>query len=162
MGIDPISIGLILSGVSAVVGVVGNVAAANAANNAAGQQKEANNVANAQQQINSIDDRRQRIREERIRRARIMADAANVGTNGSSGEAGAVGALDTNLAGLVAQSSGQGKANAGINTLSQSAADFNNQAQFISGIAGGIQNGLDRFQTIFDQKPKASDQDIFQ
>lgn len=45
----------------------------------------------------AMNEQRQQIREERVRRARILQSAENTGVSESSGEAGAVGSLSTNL-----------------------------------------------------------------
>lgn len=161
MGIDPISIALIgvaISAVSAGVGIVGNIAAANSSASAAAAQKNANAVTNAQAQVNQINSRRQAVREDRIRRAKILQASTNTGTNNSSGALGAVGDLTTNLADSNASSLGITNSNNAINSYNQQAQDFQSQAQFISGITGGIQNGLDRFNSVFDQKPPANSQ----
>lgn len=143
-------IGAVIAGLSAVVGVVGQVAASNAAGAAARAQKEANNISAAQNKVDSLESRRQRVREERIRRARILAASENAGTSNSSGELGSIGALTTNLGTMVSSSAGQSKANDGINKFNQKSADLNNQAQTISGFTGAIQNGLSSFRSIFD------------
>lgn len=165
MGIDPISIALIgvaISAVSAGVGIVGNIAAANSSASAAAAQKNANAVTNAQAQVNQINSRRQAVREDRIRRAKILQASTNTGTNNSSGALGAVGDLTTNLADSNASSLGITNSNNAINSYNQQAQDFQSQAQFISGITGGIQNGLDRFNSVFDQKPPVnSNQTVF-
>ena len=147
MGIE---IGLIIAGIGALVGVVGHIAAANSAAEAAAAQREARDIEGAQTKVQSLENRRQRIREERIRRARILAASENAGTGGSSGETGAVGALNSTLGGLISSSSGEGKANEGINKFNQIATDKNNEAQAISGFTGAIQNGLSSFGSIFD------------
>lgn len=148
MGLE---IGVIIAGISAAVGVVGQVAASGAAAASAAAQKEANAIGAAQTKVDSLESRRQRIREERIRKAQILAASENTGTSGSSGQIGAIGALSTNIGGLIAQSSGQSKTNAGINKNNQKAADYDTQAQIISGFTGAIQNGLNSFGSIFDQ-----------
>lgn len=158
MGIEIGIISMIIAGVSAVTGIVGNIAAANASAQAADAQKSANAVTNAQSQVNQINSRRQAIREERVRRAKIVQASTNTGTNFSSGALGAVGDLTTNLAEANSSSLGITNSNNAINSFNQQAQDFQSQAQFISGITGGIQNGLDKFNSIFDQRPPANSQ----
>lgn len=144
MGIETVILGL-----SALVGVVGGIAQANAVGQAAAQEKEAKNVQSAQQQTAGAESRRQRIREERIRRAQIIAASENQGTSGSSGQVGAVGALSSNLAGLIGSSLGEGKANAAISDKLQASADFTSQANTIGAWTNTIQQGLGGFQSVF-------------
>lgn len=146
MGIE-----LVIAGLSAVVGVVGGIMQANAASSAAAAQKEANLVQGAQQENVSAESRRQRIREQRIRRAQIIAASENQGTTASSGQVGAVGALSSNLAGLVSSSMGESKANAAVNRHTQAAADFTSTANTIGAWTNTIQQGIGGFKSIFDQ-----------
>lgn len=147
MGIE-----LVLGGLSAIVGVIGGIMQANATSAAAGAQKEANNIQSAQQKTVAVESRRQRIREQRIRRAQIIAASENTGTSASSGQVGAVGALSTNLAGLIGNSLGESKANAGINKNTQAAADFTSSANAIGAWTNTIQQGIGGFSSIFDKK----------
>lgn len=143
---------LILGGISAVVGIIGGIAQANATASAAASQKEANAVQGAQQQYASTESRRQRVRETRIRRAQMIAASENQGVTGSSGQIGAVGALSTNLAGLFGSSLGETNSNIGINKNMQAAADFTASANMIGAWTNTIQQGLSSFSTIFDKK----------
>lgn len=158
---------LILGGISALVGIFGAVGQMDAANrsaaaqrDAAAQQREANNIQAAGQQNASTENRRQRVREARIRRAQILAASENAGTNSSSGSVGAVGALSTNLSGLLGNSLGETAANKGINAANQRSADFMGVARqaeqdgaTIGAWTGAIQSGISGFSSIFD-KPK--------
>lgn len=154
MGIE-IALGLI----SLAVGVVGGVAQMNAANDTAAAQKKANDVTNAQQAVNSIEDQRQRVREDRVRRAQIIAQSDAQGTVGSSGEAGALGALDTSFGTLVAQSKGQSNSNAAINKWNQAAADASAQGNTYKALTNLATDSIDTFGTIF--KPKSNGSSIF-
>lgn len=145
MGIE-----LVLAGLSAVVGVIGGIAQANATASAANAQREVNNIQGAQQETAAAESRRQRIREQRIRRAQIVAASENQGTSASSGQIGAVGALSTNLAGLIGNSLGESRANAGVNRNSQRAADFTANANMIGALTNTVQQGIGGFQSIFD------------
>lgn len=147
MGIE-----LVIGGLSAIASVIGGIAQANATAAAAAQEREARSIQAARQQTASAESRRQRIREERMRRAMILAAAENQGTSSSSGAVGAVGALSTNLAGLIGSSLGEGKANAAVNRRMQSAADYTSQANSIAGWTNTIQSGLGGFQSIFQKK----------
>lgn len=113
----------------------------------------ANNVTIAQQENNSIYDRRSRIREQRVRQAQLQQGAANTGTNGSSGEAGALGSLNSNFNSLLGQSSGQDMANRGINRLNQTAAEFDQSARNTLAWNDVFQSGIRTAQTIFDNYP---------
>lgn len=146
MGIE-----LVVAGLSAITGIVGGIAQANAASAAASAQKEANAIEGAQNQVTSLNSRRQRVREERIRRSQIIAASENQGTTGSSGQIGAVSSLNTNLAGLIGTSLGESRSNAGINKNMQAAADFTSMANTIGAWTNTIQEGLSGFQSIFDE-----------
>lgn len=140
---------LIIGGLSAIASVIGGIAQANATASAAAQEKEARNIQSAQQQTAGTESRRQRIREERMRRAMILASSENQGTSSSSGSIGSVGALSTNLAGLIGSSLGESKANSAVNRRVQSAADYTSQANSIGAWTNTIQSGLGGFQSIF-------------
>lgn len=64
---------------------------------AAGAQGRAQRETNAQKATEAANERRKLVREERVRRARILQSGINTGTDGSSGEAGALGSLSTQL-----------------------------------------------------------------
>lgn len=146
MGIE-----LIIAGLSALVGVVGGIAQANSASAAAAEQREARNIQTAQQKTAGIESRRQRIREERIRRAQIIAASENQGTSDSSGQVGAVGALSTNLSGLIGTSLGESKANQAVSTRLQNAENFTAQGNAFGAWTNTIQQGLGGFQSIFQK-----------
>jgi len=143
---------LIITGISALVGAFGAIAQSNAASQAAGAQKEARAIEGAQTQVQSQQNRRQRIREARVRRAQMLAASENQGTSQSSGEIGAIGAINTNLAGMIGTSLGEGKAAFGINTNMQKAADFTSEANAIGAWTNTIQQGLGGFQSIFQKQ----------
>lgn len=71
--------------------------ARSAQNAAAEDQRRANAVQSAQNADQSARERRQQIREERIQRAQILNSAELTGTEGSSGEAGAIGGMSSQL-----------------------------------------------------------------
>lgn len=146
MGLD-----LIIGGLSAITGIIGGIAQANAAGQAAAAQAEANAIEGAQTENNAVESRRQRIRENRIRRAQMLAAAENTGTTGSSGQIGAVSALNANLGGLVSNAAGNTQANKAISSNLQRAANFQTQSNTIGAWTNTIQGGLNSFSTIFDQ-----------
>lgn len=143
---------LALGALSLVVGIAGGIAQSNAAASAAREQREARNISSAQDRVRSMEDRRTRVREERIRRARIIAQSENTGTGDSSGAIGAVGALSTNLAGLIGTSLGESRANTAINNATQRAADASSRANEIGAWTNTIQRGIGGFQSVFDQR----------
>lgn len=146
MGIETI-----IGGLSALVGVVGGIAQANAASAAARAEREAREIQTARQETIGSESRRQSIRQERIRRAMIIASSENSGTSSSSGQIGAVGALSTNLSGLISSSLGESRANAAINSRLQRSADLTSSANSIGAWSNTIQQGLAGFQSVFDR-----------
>jgi len=143
---------LVLGGLSAIVGVFGAIGQANAAAQAAAAQREANAIQGAQQKTAGVESRRQKVREARVRRAQIIAASENAGTTSSSGQVGAVGALSTNLAGLVGSSLGETKANEGVNKFTQASADATASGNAIGAWTNVIQAGIGGFSSIFDKK----------
>ncbi len=97
MGMDPVTIGLIIS----AVGAVSSIDAQSQARQGARDSKAAKEKVAAEQRASNASEaareRRQQIREERVKRARVLQSAENTGTAGSSGEIGAVGSLATQL-----------------------------------------------------------------
>ncbi len=140
-----------LAALSVVTGIVGGIAQSNTAAASAREQRETRAISSARDRTVSMENRRERVREERIRRARILAQSENTGTASSSGEIGAIGALSTNLAGLIGTSLGESRANQAINTSSQKAADLGSQADTIGAWTNTIQRGIGGFQSVFDR-----------
>lgn len=138
-------ISIILGVLSAVAGVVGAVSQAKAAKEQAAAQREANEITTAQQEVNSRESKRSKVRESRIRRAQILAQSENVGSAESSGEVGAIGALNTNLSGVFGQSVGQSKSNENINVQNQKAADAGAKAAKIGAFTGAVQSAFGAF-----------------
>lgn len=141
-------ISIILGVLSAVAGVVGGMAQAKATKKAAAAQKESNEIQTAQQKVTSQESKRSKIREQRVRRAQILQASENVGVQDSSGQVGAIGALDTNLSGRFGQSVGQSKTNEGINKQNQIAADARAKAASIGAFTGAVQSGLGAFSRL--------------
>lgn len=141
---------LAAAALSLVVGIAGGVAQANTAKAAANEQRETRAISSARDKTVSMENRRERVREERIRRARILAQSENTGTSDSSGQIGAIGALSTNLAGMIGSSLGESRANQAINTSSQRAADLSAKANEIGAWTNTIQRGIGGFQSVFD------------
>jgi hypothetical protein len=143
----------IIEGLSAVVGVVGGIAAASQANAAAQAQQNAQRIQNNEQQVQSANQQRMAIREDRIRRARILQGAANAGTTASSGALGSVGVLQTNLDNNIANSNAMTVGNTAINSYNQTAANDEANAKFIEGITSGISGGLNQVTNIWKNTP---------
>jgi hypothetical protein len=142
-----------VAAVGAVVGIAGGIEQRNAAKRAAESSAEAasrNQGERAAQLAGAAaNERRQQIRDERIKQARIMQAGENSGTAGSSGEAGALGSLatqlDTNIGfnlGSIA-SAGRQSANA------QDAANFNFAGQSAQMNAGNYDRLFNLSGTIF-------------
>lgn len=141
---------MIFGALSAVTSLIGGMAQANATAQAAAAQKEANAIEGAQQEARSTDSRRQRVREARIRRAQIMASSQNQGTSQSSGQLGAVGAINTNLGTMFGNSMGETVANRGISTNLQKAADYQASANAIGAWTSTISGAFSGFKSVFD------------
>ncbi len=146
MGIE-----VILGAAALAVGLISTGVSVNAANQSAAAQKESQNISLGQSQVTARENRRQLLREERIRRARILQGSENSGGSGSSGETGALGAINTNVSGQIAASTGESKANTGINIQNQKATDFDNQARQALQWGEVFQGGITSFGNIFNQ-----------
>ncbi len=70
-------------------------------------QEKQQSEAKAQNAQAAANERRRQIREERVRRARILQSSENTGVEGSSGEAGAIGSLETTFATAVGENVGK-------------------------------------------------------
>lgn len=115
-------------------------------------QQEGQDIATAQQKSIDLANRRQQIREERIRRAQIEQAAANQGAGGSSGEAGAISALGSQVGSNVASISQGQKAAEGIGNAMSAAAGSTQRAQVSQGVAslsGTIFQASGGFGSIF-------------
>lgn len=115
-------------------------------------QQEGQDIATAQQKSVDLANRRQQLREERIRRAQIEQAAANQGAGGSSGEAGAISALGSQVGSNVASISQGQKAAEGIGNAMSAAAGSTQRAQVSQGVAslsGTIFQGAGGFGSIF-------------
>lgn len=93
---------------------------------AAQEQKKANNATRAQNEASAMQERRKQLREERIKRARVVASSQASGVASSSGEAGALGSLSTQL------SSNLGFNKAALNTASDISIFNQNSADFMT------------------------------
>ena len=116
------------------------------------KQQEAQDISTAQQKSVDLANRRQQIREERIRRAQIEQAAANQGAGGSSGEAGAISALGSQMGANIASINQGQVATAGISNAMSAAAGHGQKAQVAQGVAslsGTIFQASGGFGSIF-------------
>lgn len=116
------------------------------------KQQEAQDISTAQQKSVDLANRRQQIREERIRRAQIEQAAANQGAGGSSGEAGAISALGSQVGSNIASISQGQLAATGISNAMSAAASSTQRAQVAQGVAslsGTVFSGAGGFDSIF-------------
>ena len=132
---------VIASIVSVGASVVGSKQAADA-------QEESNEIQSAQQKMNDVSSARRKVKEARVARARLMQSSDAFGTTGSSGEAGALSGLNTQLAGNLARQTGQANTANALSAVSQDLAD----KQFITGSIGAVAGVA---QSIFTQKATA-------
>jgi hypothetical protein len=142
---------LLVGAASLAVGLISNASAANDRAQAGAAQRESNAIGTAQAKISSAENRRQLLREERVRRARMMQAATNTGTSGSSGLAGGVSAISTNVDNITSASLGETKANEGINKWNQKAVDLENQARQTLAWGDVFQSGLTTAYNIFNK-----------
>lgn len=125
---------------------------------AAGEQKDARKEQQAMNAAQAAQERRQQIREERIRRARILQSSANTGVSASSGEAGAVGGLATQLSGNVGFNRGQIRSAGMISDFQQNAQDAIDSANLwgqVGQLSGSIFGAAGGFNTIFGSQQTA-------
>jgi len=89
----------VIGAVAAVAGTTASVVAGNqqraAQRHAADLQTQAQNESRADNAAKAAQERRQQVRDERIRRARVEQASVNTGTEGSSGELGALSSITT-------------------------------------------------------------------
>lgn len=125
MGIE---VALVLFAVGTAVSIDQSEKARRARNKSADAQKLSNQEAKASASAQAAQERRQQVRDERIRRARILQGGANTGTDGSSGEFGAIGSLASQLGSNIGYNIGQIASAERRSDFLQTAADFSNSA----------------------------------
>lgn len=117
----------------AAAGTITSMQASKQANSARKSAAEEQRKINAEQSAlaarDSAQERRQQVREERVRRAQILQSAANTGVADSSGEAGALGSLSTNLSNNLGMNEGSRQAGQRMSIFSQNAASYQSRAQ---------------------------------
>lgn len=78
-----------------IVSAIGTYKSIEAQGEAASARRRAATASEKQRQLQAQEQRRQKAREERVRRAQLLQASALTGTIGSSGEAGALGSINT-------------------------------------------------------------------
>jgi hypothetical protein len=89
----------------------------------------------AQNKAQQLKEKRNQIREERVKRARLMQASENTGVADSSGEAGAVGSISSQLGSNLGFNQGAIQASERISAFSQQAADATGNAQLSSALS---------------------------
>lgn len=95
---------------------------------AAQEQKKIGREQQAQNAGQQAMERRRQVREERVKRARVIASSNAGGTSGSSGEAGALSSLSTQLSSNIGSNLSQVASANNISIFSQASSDFISQA----------------------------------
>lgn len=98
--------------------------------------KRIQNEERARNTAQQMAERRQQVREERIKRARILQASENTGTAGSSGEAGAVSSIGTQLGSNLGFNQSMIESGNRISNYSQQAADARSNASIFGAVAG--------------------------
>lgn len=125
------------------ISAVGVVKQQAAARRAAKAQKEARAIDSASQQVEDKLARRRAAREERIRRGRLIAMGENSGTEGGSGQVGALSSLSTNFGAAQAGQSTQAAAARGISAANQQYADAQSAFDQAGAFSDLLNQGLD-------------------
>lgn len=131
---------------SAVVGAGASIVAGKKTEEA---QEEQNEILSAQEKITDVATARRKIKEARVARARLLQNSEAAGTTGSSGEAGGLASLNTQLATNLADQTGQANTSRAISASNRSLA----KSQFVAGTVGAIAGAA---QSIFTQQALAS------
>ena len=167
MAVAPAVVGWI-GAATAVVGTVAsiqqNASAGRDRRRSEAKQDAARGEQQAQQSAEAAQARRQQMRESRVKRAQILNSAANTGTQGSSGEGGAVGGLNTQASSNVGLSEANIQRSQRIGVYNQESSNFMSQAHTHSNRAGMFGNlaqmgmGMmgDAQNQLNQKKPKAS------
>ena len=127
---------------SAVIGAGTSIIAGKRAEDA---QEEQNEITSAQQKITDVASARRKVKEARVARARLLQSSQAAGTTGSSGEAGGLASLDTQLATNLAEQTGQANTANAISASNRRLA----KSQFVTGSIGAVAGAA---QSIFPQQ----------
>jgi len=149
MGLEAATLAAITAGTSvtsAAYGISQNIRQRKA-------QEQAKNVQKANNFQAQMEERRKQVREERIRRARIVQASENTGVQGSSGEAGALGGMSTQLGVNIGSNLSRIALGNEQTDLLQSAANAGSNAQIASFIGERASTGVDLANSIFSTDP---------
>lgn len=122
---------------------------------AAKEQKKANKIQTNRELAADAENIRQQVREERIRKAQILQGAENSGTSGSSGTTTAVGALQTETGGNIANIRSDQRAAMSVANRMQSAADAKARANTFASVADLAMTGANAANSFFSPEPQA-------
>lgn len=136
-------VGLAITAATTVAGVA-------QARKAQAAQKESNEISSAMGQIQDRAAKRKALRDARIRRAMITNSAVQSGAEGSSGELGAISALESNTGAAIGNLTGQQIATAGISRANQKAADAESAFDRIGMFGEAAQKGLNLWDSWTD------------
>lgn len=114
---EPTTIALIISGISAAAGIATSQMSADA-------QEEAREQQDAQEEIRQRNEQAKQLREARGARAQAQQAAANQGVAGSSAEAGAISSVQSQMAGNLAFLQGEANTARGVSKSLQDASDL--------------------------------------
>lgn len=131
--------------VAAVVAVIGAAESARQTKRAKSRRKEAERIAGGRELAQEGQATRQQIRQERIRRAQIEASAEATGVGGSSGEAGALGALASTTAGNIAFRAGDTLAVQAQTQALSLAAESQQKGATVKGITSAVSSAASVF-----------------
>lgn len=120
----------------AAVSLTSTVASMSQQRKAAKAQGKIRNEEAARNTAQQMQERRQQVREERIKRARVMQASENTGTSGSSGEAGAITSIGSQLGANLGFNQGMIESGRRISQYSQEAADAQGRASMFGTLAG--------------------------
>ncbi len=149
MGLEAATLAAITAGTSvtsAAYGISQNIRQRKA-------QEQAKNVQKANNFQAQMEERRKQVREERIRRARIVQASENTGVQGSSGEAGALGGMSTQLGVNIGSNLSRIALGNEQTDLLQSAANAGSNAQIASFIGQVAPTGVNLANSIFSPDP---------
>ncbi len=127
---------------SLAVSAVGTIAKIGQENKRFAADKEARAIGSANEELRNRAARRKGVREERIRRGRIRQLSSNTGVAGSSGEIGAISALQASVGRNIAFQEQETKAAQGISTQNQKSANAQSAINRISAFENLFQTGL--------------------
>ena len=149
MGVDPVSIAFLVA--STAIGVATTTKQAAAAKRSSRAQERSNQIKENREKFNQTQEIRRKVRLRRIRVAQLTQQSEGGGTDGSSGEFGAVSSAASQTNSAVANAFGQNKAVEGINKSNKAAASAQLDAQLIGAKGELFQDVLGGFNSLFGE-----------